>query len=429
MANKDQKSRTSNNKPKLSIKEKRERKERKAAAKRDRYARGDGEISPCPKAMLAKFRSALPMSSQELLTASNVILDFLSDGVYVCDKERTIVFWSKAAERITGWQSSEVVGRRCLDNVLCHVDKDGRRLCGEEQCPLHRAMVTGATSTVPAVVFAQGKEGNRIPMQVTVAPIRDAAGEIIGGVEVFRDVSALLADLERAKRIQALSLETDLPDDPRVRFATAYVPHDLVGGDYYAIQPLDGDRYGFLLADVMGHGVAAALHTMHLSSLWDRHKGLLTEPVAFAQTVNKELARVVKGESFATAVCGVIDAGQRTLRAVSAGGPPGLAIRAAGATEPLEAAGLPFGMVEDADYEAIETRFDQGDCLLLFSDGAVEVHNAQGELLGITGIVRILKEIGYPASGLRIGAIEERLLRYSNDLQLPDDITFIEVRF
>ena len=124
-------------------------------------------------------------------------------------------------------------------------------------------------------------------------------------METFRDVSAMLADLERAKRIQALSLETDLPDDPRVRFSTHYVPHDLVGGDFYAIRQLDDDRYGFLLADVMGHGVAAALHTMHLSSLWDRHCRLLAEPVTFAQTVNNELARVVKGESFATALCGV----------------------------------------------------------------------------------------------------------------------------
>ena len=369
------------------------------------------------------------MSPRELLTASSVILDSLSDGVYVCDRDRTIVFWSKAAERITGWQLSDVVGRRCLDGVLCHVDKDGRQLCGEEFCPLHRAMVTGTTSAVPIIVFAQGKAGNRVPMQVTVAPIRDDAGEIIGGVETFRDVSALLTDLQRAKSIQALSLEMDLPDDARIHFSTYYVPHDLVGGDYYAIKQLDGDRYGFLLADVMGHGVAAALHTMHLSALWDRHCALLTEPAKFAQVVNNDLARVVKGESFATSVCGVIDARQRTLRLVSAGGPPGLVARRNGAIEPLEAAGLPFGMMEDADYEETEARFNEAECVLFFSDGAVEVHNAQGELLGVQGIIRILKGAGYPASGLQISSVDEQLLLYSNDIRLPDDVTFIEVRF
>jgi PAS domain S-box-containing protein len=369
------------------------------------------------------------MSSQELLTASNVILDSLSDGVYVCDRDRTIVFWSKAAERITGWPSSDVVGHRCLDEVLSHIDKDGHRLCGEEFCPLHRAMVTGATSTVGIIVFALGKEGNRIPMQVTVAPIRNPRGEIIGGVESFRDMSAVLTDLERAKRIQMLSLETELPEDPRVSFSTHYVPHDLVGGDFYAIRQLDGDHYGFLLADVMGHGVAAALHTMHLSSLWDRHCRLLAEPATFAQTVNGELARVVKGESFATAVCGIIDAEHRTLRSVSAGGPPGLAVRVDGTIETLATSGLPFGVMEDADYEEMEGWFDPGDCLLFFSDGAVEVHNAQKELLGTDGLIGILQRVGYPGRGFPISAVEEQLLIYSNDIRLGDDVTFIEVRF
>jgi len=369
------------------------------------------------------------MPTHELLTASSIILDSLSDGVYVCDRDRRIVFWSKAAERITGWQASDVVGRRCLDDVLCHVDKDGHRLCGEEFCPLHRAMVTGATNTVGIIVFAQGKQGNRIPMQVTVAPIRDSAGEIVGGVETFRDMSAVLADLERAKRIQLLSLELDLPEDPRICFSTYYVPHDYVGGDFFAVRQLDCDHYGFLLADVMGHGVPAALHTMHLSSLWDRHCRLLAEPAKFARTLNSDLARVVKGESFATAVCAVIDAQQRKLRLLSAGGPPGLAFRADGTMNELDSAGLPFGMMEDADYEEMEARFDQGDCLLFFSDGAVEVHNARDELLGVPGLARILESVGYPASGLQMSSVEEQILLYSNDIRLADDVTFIEVRF
>ena len=249
------------------------------------------------------------------------------------------------------------------------------------------------------------------------------------GVETFRDVSALLADLERAKKIQALSLETNLPADPRVRFSTYYAPHDFVGGDFFAIEPLDADHYGFLLADVMGHGVAAALHTMHLSSLWNRHSSLLIEPAVFARALNNDLEKVVKGESFATAVCGVLDARRRTLRTVSAGGPPCLAIRADGAIETLDASGLPLGMMEDPDYDEMEAQFNVGDCLLFFSDGAVEIHNAQEKLLGTDGLVRILKETGYPARGLQMKAIEKQLLMYSNDIRLPDDVTLIEARF
>jgi phosphoserine phosphatase RsbU/P len=363
-----------------------------------------------------------------LLTLSSLILDSLSDGVYVCDKDRRITYWSKSAERITGWESKDVVGRRCLDDVLCHIDKDNHQLCGEEFCPLHRSMVTGTTSTVPLIVFAKGKNGKRIPMQVSVSPIRSPDGEVIGGVETFRDMSAVLADLERAKRIQTLSLEQDLPEDARLRFSTFYTPHDIVGGDFYAIKQLNPDQYGFLIADVMGHGVAAALHTMHLSSLWARFSHLLTSPAEFAGTVNNELTKVVKDESFATAVCGVINANERTLRFAAAGGPPALVVHTSGAMEHLESSGLPFGMMADMAYDEVGAQLASGDCLLLFSDGAFEIHNAKDDLLGIEGLVRILKGTGYPESGIQMAAVEEELLKFSNAIRLDDDVTFIEVR-
>lgn len=364
-----------------------------------------------------------------ILTLASVILDSLSDGVYVCDRDRKIVYWSKSAERITGWASTDVVGRRCLDDVLCHIDKDGHQLCGEEFCPLHRSMVTGTTSTVPLIVFAKGKNGNRIPMQVSVSPIRNPNGEIVGGVETFRDMSTMLADLERAKRIQTLSLEQDLPEDSRIRFTTCYTPHDIVGGDFYAIGQLDPNEYAFLLADVMGHGVAAALHTMHLSSLWGRYRHRLNRPAEFAAAVNNELAKVVKDESFATAICGTIDAEARTIRFVSAGGPPLLVARRGGAMEQLESSGTPFGMMADMEYDEVEARLEKGDCVLLVSDGAFEIHNAQNGLLGIEGLVRILKASGYPESGIHMATVEEELLKFSNTIRLADDVTFIEVRF
>ncbi len=251
---------------------------------------------------------------------------------------------------------------------------------------------------------------------------------VIGGVETFRDMSAMLADLERAKRIQALSLEHDLPEDARVRFSTFYMPHDIVGGDFYAIRQLNADQYGFVLADVMGHGIAAALHTMHLSSLWERDCRLLTTPAEFAAAVNHDLAKIVKDESFATAICGVIDAGQRTLRFASAGGPPLLVVHPDGGTEQLESSGLPFGMMEDASYDEAAAQLAPGDCLLLFSDGAVEIHNAEGAMLGVEGLVRILKEFGYPKNPINVDAVEEALLRFSNAIRLEDDLTFLEAR-
>ena len=370
----------------------------------------------------------------ELLISAENILDNLSEGVYVCDRDRRIVFWSKSSERITGWTAEDVMGRACHEDILCHEDKDGHRLCGKEHCPLHRSMITSVTSTTPIIVFARGKDGRRIPMQVTTAPLYDKSGQLIGGIETFRDVSPMLVDLERAKRIQTQSLAQELPDDPRVQFAAFYMAHDIVGGDYYAVKALSDDRYAFFLADMEGHGVAAALYTMHLGMLWQRHYALLENPAEFAATINKELVGVFGDiNTFAAATCGVIDARNASLCFAGAGGPPPLIVDAKGKFKKMPSSGLPFGFTDDipaaAAYQAQTVPLASGDAILMFSDGAFEIHNADDEILGVDGFIRILKDLDYPQKPLNMADLEEALLKFSNDIRLQDDITILEARY
>lgn len=359
---------------------------------------------------------------------SDDILDSLNEGLYVCDKDRTITYWSKAAERITGWRSKEVVGRRCLDNVLAHVDKDGRRLCGEEFCPLHRSMCTDKGSSAPLIVFGLTSKGTRLPMSVSVSPIHDAAGQVVGGVETFHDFSETYSNLLRAKKIQTLSMDYELPQDDRVEFSTFYLPHDMVGGDYYAIHQLDSDHYGFVMADVMGHGVAAALYTMHLSSLWDRYSQTLVNPEEFAGHLNRELCKIVKDESFSTALCGVVDVARKSMRITSAGAPPLILFKADGRTEVIELPGWPFGVSADADYDVVEFSCAAQDRILMFSDGAIEIQNAKGRLLEAEGLISVLKSQGYPQAPIDIKNLHEALLLYSNEIRLNDDLSFVEIR-
>lgn len=225
---------------------------------------------------------------------AELILDSLGDAVYVTDVNRRFIYWNRAAERVTGWRSEDMLGRSCFDGILAHVDKDGRQMCGQEHCPLHRSIVTGVSNTCP-LAFARKSNGQRIPVEITVVPVRDASGAVIGGVEVFRDLSPVIRDLQKVQAIQSASLEHDLPQDPRIRFSSHYMPRDIVGGDYYGIRQLGADRYGVFLADVMGHGIAAALYTMHLGALWDRYHRLLATPSVFATKMSNELNRLVRG--------------------------------------------------------------------------------------------------------------------------------------
>lgn len=357
------------------------------------------------------------------------VLDSVSDGVYVTDTERRIVYWNEAAERITGWPASEIVGKQCYDDTLCHVDKDGHRLCGEEYCPLHRSIVTGQPGTVPFVVFAQRPEGERVPLQVSVAPVRDASGAVVGGVETFRDLSAEIHDIERAQTIQTLALKQELPKDPRVWFSVQYIPHDMIGGDFHAITQLDDDRYGIFLADVTGHGLPAALYTMYLSSLWQSAHARLAEPCNFARWMNEHLSQLIReAGSFAAGLCGLLDLGSGTLRLVGAGNPSPFHIRANGEWQRLDAKGFPLGLLEDATYEESVVEVAGGDCVLLFSDGATEINQPGGELLGVDGLERTLKDLRYPGAGVDLATIERELLTRSNCIRFDDDLTFLEIR-
>ncbi len=114
------------------------------------------------------------------------LLDRLHDGVYFVDRERRIQYWNKGAELLTGYSSSEVVGKYCFDNLLLHVDGAGRALC-LEGCPLAATIQDGECRE--AEIFLRHKLGHRLPVSLRAAPIMDANGLIIGAVEIFSDVT------------------------------------------------------------------------------------------------------------------------------------------------------------------------------------------------------------------------------------------------
>lgn len=257
------------------------------------------------------------------------ILDSLPDGAYITDPRRHILFWSRSAARITGWQREEVVGHSCSENILAHVDKDGHRLCGEEFCPLHRAIITGEATVQPLLVFAQHRLGHRVPVEVSVSPIRNGAGQVLGGIEVFRDLTSTAEDLQRAKRIQAHALECPLPSDERLRVSVRYTPEGIVGGE-----------------------------------------------------------NVVRS---------------------------------------LSAKGAALGLFEESAYTEGADRLEPEEALLLFTDGAFEITNAQDEPLGQEGLLRLLAEERPRAGEINLETLEARLLAYGNQVRLPDDLTLLSV--
>ncbi|MDN5304380.1 MAG: hypothetical protein PWP46_1264 [Fusobacteriaceae bacterium] len=110
------------------------------------------------------------------------ILDNISDAVYFVDKDRKIIFWNNAAEKITGFSYNDVVNSFCFNNILRHVDKSGNELC-KSGCPLLQTIETG--NFIQEDVFMHHKAGYLLPISIKVFPLRNENNEIIGAVEIF----------------------------------------------------------------------------------------------------------------------------------------------------------------------------------------------------------------------------------------------------
>lgn len=119
-------------------------------------------------------------------TVLRAVLDSLFDGVYIVDRDRNILLWNRGAEEITGYAASEVAGRPCHDNILNHIDENGRLLCFGG-CPLEKSLETG--EQVRAKIYPLHKSGRRFPVLTHISPLRNAQGTIVAAIEVFRDVS------------------------------------------------------------------------------------------------------------------------------------------------------------------------------------------------------------------------------------------------
>lgn len=118
------------------------------------------------------------------------IIDSANEGIYVTDRNKKFIIWNEASQRISGYSREEIIGRCCFDNILDHTDENGRNLC-HDHCLLVKSM-EDRHFYGPEVIYLKHKNGHRIPVEVMTGPILDRAGNVIGGVEIFRDISERL---------------------------------------------------------------------------------------------------------------------------------------------------------------------------------------------------------------------------------------------
>ena len=200
-----------------------------------------------PSSLVNKVTAADPCFYKELL-------DHMSDGVYFVDLERRIQYWNQGASRLTGYEAADMIGKRCQDNILCHVDETGKLLC-QDGCPLTASIADGGFHD--AKVFLLHEQGRRVPVHVRVQPIRHAGGTIVGAVEIFSDDSAQSDVLRATEELNRLAFLDHLTEQPNRRFLEMSINTALreyrVHHDPFGVLMIDIDRFKNI-NDTYGHG-------------------------------------------------------------------------------------------------------------------------------------------------------------------------------
>jgi sigma-B regulation protein RsbU (phosphoserine phosphatase) len=205
-----------------------------------------------------------------------------------------------------------------------------------------------------------------------------------------RRLLSIESELGVARRLQLGSLPGAVPRLDRVRVAAVYEPMTAVAGDFYEFVPGDAHRAGFLVADVSGHGVPAALVA---STIKVAMRSAAERPEDPSEVLRRLGAALHLRGQYVTAAYLWLDTESGVARYSAAGHPPLVLWRAArGEVVRIESNGMLFGVVDHAEYPTRDVAVEPGDRFLLYTDGLTEPENGAGEPFGDARLDEVLRE-------------------------------------
>jgi sigma-B regulation protein RsbU (phosphoserine phosphatase) len=243
------------------------------------------------------------------------------------------------------------------------------------------------------------------------------------------DKEGFLKELEIARRLQRRLLPEQAPGIAGYDIAANNLPAREVGGDFYDFIPVTQGRWGFVIADVSGKGMAAAMF-MGLSRTIVRASTTGNLHIASAlKQANELICRDSTSGMFVTLFYGIITPDEKELKYVNAGHNPPLLFRKASAEMiPLKGKGIALGVRQSIQLDEVAVDVGAGDVLVLYTDGVTEAFNEQGEAFGEGRLKQIIREShDVPAQEL-ILRIQDAVIAFSGTQPQYDDITLLVIK-
>ncbi len=301
----------------------------------------------------------------------------------------------------------------------------------QESFRISRTVMREVMATKEAIISLDASSDERFEMahsissfrirSMIVAPLLDSQGEAIGAIqmdtvdskrqfekgdleilasiatqagiaienaqlhEVVLEQNRVEQDLQLARQVQQAFLPSQPPEAGGYSFYNFYRPADQIGGDYFDYIPLPGDRLAIIVADVVGHGVAAAM-LMAKVSAETRFCLASHENLAEAISVLNQRISSLNLKRFVTFLCLRVELKTGKVDIVNAGHMLPIWMQTTKKTvfEPGDdEAGVPLGVMEDYQYENLTITLDPGDELMLYTDGISEAPDVDGKMYGI----------------------------------------------
>src|SRR5713101_6530988 len=199
-------------------------------------------------------------------------------------------------------------------------------------------------------------------------------------------------ELEIAKQVQARLFPQTLPPLRTLEYAGICHQARQVGGDYYDFLDLGSERLGFVIGDISGKGIAAALLMANLqANLRSQSAIALDQPQRFLCSVNQLFCQNTSGGSFATLFFAEYDDTARRLRYINCGHLSALLLRADDSLDRLSSTATILGAFKEWECEIEESQLYPGDTLALYTDGITEAFSPHREEFGEERLVEALR--------------------------------------
>lgn len=254
---------------------------------------------------------------------------------------------------------------------------------------------------------------------------------IIENARLFRltrDQERNQHQLSLARGIQQGLLPRQLPQTDYFELGAITMPCRTVGGDYYDVIPLPGERFGITVADVSGKGLPAAMMAVTLQGAFSAVAAGDPGLEELFRRVNEYLCERTAADMYATVFYGVLDRSGR-FNFVNAGHVPPLIIRAHGGINLLDAASFPLGMFAGVTFGVESVQLEPGDQILIFSDGVTEAQNAIQDFFGEERLKTLLQACKSEPTQDICSRIVTAVQDFVGNAPQADDLTVTALRF